>query len=170
MKFTIIHRSLILLALSQSAATGQTPAPAAAPNSPPVAAKLEGRYSGTWVTTKNKKLDGTANCEVKELSQDQWQGHFWGVWQHVPFDYTVEFGRDKVKKNGSERSPETSGQNGRSIDTAAENPVSGQATIDGAHYEWTGDLTANEFKIRFEGSRYEGHLELKRERDKKASQ
>ena len=167
MKFTIIQLSLILLAISQSVAIGQTPAAAVVPNSHPDEAKIEGRYSGTWVTTKNKKLDGTANCEVKELSQDQWQGHFWGVWQHVPFDYTVEFSRDKVKKNGTETSPERSGQNVHSIDNTAENPVTGQATIDGAHYEWTGDLTANEFKIRFEGSRYEGHLELKREREKK---
>ena len=110
MKIITRNFGLFLLAYCASVADGQTPAAAVVPNSPPEVAKIEGRYSGTWVTTKNKKLDGTATCEVKQLSQDQWQGHFWGVWQHVPFDYTVEFGRDKVKKNGSEMSPERSGK------------------------------------------------------------
>ena len=104
MKITIKNLSLFMLAFSTSVADGQTPQAAVVPNSPPEVAKIEGRYSGMWVTTKNKKLDGTANCEVKQLAQDQWQGRFWGVWQHVPFDYTVEFGRDKDKKNGTEMS------------------------------------------------------------------
>jgi hypothetical protein len=52
---------------------------------------------------------------------------------------------------------------------AIENPVKGTATIDGAHYEWTGNLTAKEFDIKFTGSRYEGHLELARTRDKGAN-
>src|SRR5689334_17851643 len=60
--------------------------------------RLEGRYAGPWVTTSNKKLDGTTNCIVQQLTADRWQGRFWGIWQQVPFDYTVEFERAKPKE------------------------------------------------------------------------
>ncbi|HZZ29998.1 MAG TPA: hypothetical protein VFE46_18525 [Pirellulales bacterium] len=115
----------------------------AAPNKPTVApnnkdgapSKIEGRYVGTWQTTKSKKLHGTANCIVKQISDEHWQGRFWGMWEHVDFDYTVEFCGD---------------------------PVTGTATIDGAEYQWTGTLTQDVFKIQFTGSRYEGSMDLKR--------
>jgi hypothetical protein len=117
-------------------------------------------YQGNWVTT-NRKLNGTMNCQVKELSPDQWQGRFWGTWEHVPFDYTVEFGHDNspTAKNG-----------GRLVSISDKaliggEPVTGKATIDGAHYDWIGILAPEEFDIKFTGSRYEGHLELKRVQD-----
>jgi hypothetical protein len=55
------------------------------------ATKLEGTYEGAWTTTKNRKLDGTASCQVKQLSNGRWQGRFGGQWQQMPFDYAVEF-------------------------------------------------------------------------------
>lgn len=152
---------MLVLALSESVTVGQEPSPAVVPNSRPEPSKIEGRYSGTWVTTSNKKLNGTAKCEVKQLSKDHWRGRFWGMWERVPFDYTVEFAGDNFK-NGPQGKRESSGENDSLIDNAAKHPVAGTATIDGAHYDWTGNLTANEFNIRFAGSRYEGYLELKR--------
>lgn len=117
-------------------------------------------YQGSWVTT-NRKLDGTINCEVKQLSPDMWQGRFWGTWQHMPLDYTVQFGS---------KSTTTAHDRGRLV-SIADNPlgdgvpVAGKATIDGAHYDWIGVLSPEEFDIQFTGSRYEGHLELKRSVD-----
>jgi hypothetical protein len=49
----------------------------------------------------------------------------------------------------------------------AEVPVMGTAMIDGASYEWKGQLSIEEFNIEFTGSRYEGILQLKRVPDKK---
>lgn len=117
-------------------------------------------YQGPWITT-NRKLDGTINCEVKQLSPELWQGRFWGTWQHVPMDYTVQFGRDST----------TAAKNGGRIVKISETqftdavPVAGKATIDGAHYDWVGTLSPEEFDIQFTGSRYQGHLELKRSVD-----
>jgi hypothetical protein len=97
--------------------------------------KIEGLYVGTWQTTTSKKLHGTANCQVKQIADEQWQGRFWGTWEHVDFDYSVTFCGD---------------------------PVTGIATIDGADYQWTGTLTQEAFKIQFTGSRYEGSMDLLR--------
>jgi hypothetical protein len=117
-------------------------------------------YQGPWVTT-NRKLNGTINCEVKQLSPDAWQGRFWGVWQHVPMDYTVQFGRDSptAAKNGGRLVSITETQSADAM------PVAGKATIDGAHYDWVGTFSPEEFDIQFTSSRYQGHLELKRSAD-----
>ena len=111
---------------------------------------VDGRYEGSWVTTKNKKLNGTASCQVRQLGRDRWEGRFWGIWQQVPFDYKVEFAAAKAEQNSA----------------AVENAVRGTATIDGAYYDWTGTLTPTEFNIQFTGTRYEGQMELKRVADK----
>jgi hypothetical protein len=117
--------------------------------------KADAQYQGPWLTT-NRKLNGTINCHLQKISSDKWLGHFWGVWEHVPLDYTVEFGRqDPTAKDG-----------GRLVSIGDKPladgiPVTGKATIDGAHYDWIGILTPEEFDIQFTGSRYEGHLELK---------
>src|SRR5688500_17403677 len=50
----------------------------------------EGVYVGTWKTT-NRKLDGAMTCAVKDLGDEKWQGRFFGIWQGVPFVYTVAF-------------------------------------------------------------------------------
>lgn len=147
-------------------AGGQTPSVPVAADSSPGSSKLEGLYSGPWVTTKNKKLDGTTNCQVKQLSKDRWQGRFWGVWQQVPFDYTVEFGRYTPEKVAS-ASKENGQQNVRLVDVGADDLVTGKAMIEGASYVWTGRLTLSRFDIVFTGSRYEGHLELTRVQEKK---
>jgi hypothetical protein len=114
------------------------------------------QYQGPWVTT-NRKLNGTLNCLVQKIDSDKWRGRFWGVWEHVPMDYTVEFGRqDQTAKDG-----------GRLVSIGEKAiadgiPITGKATIDGANYEWIGVMSPEEFDIQFTGSRYEGHLELKR--------
>ena len=126
------------------------------------------RYQGPWVTTINKKLDGIANCDVEQLAKDKWKGRFWGVWQHVPFDYTVEFGPNKSSKRSDE--PTNPGQkHGQLTADTLGIAVAGKATIDGASYDWTGTLAPNEFDIQFTGSRYEGHLELARVRQPSAA-
>ncbi len=132
----------------------------------PESPRLEGRYSGTWLTTKSKKLDGTANCEIKQLARDRWQGRFWGMWQHVPFDYTVEFGRATPGENGDIAAKEME-RNIRYIANIPETLVAGKATIDGTRYDWTGKLDQDHFNIRFTGSRYDGHLELTKVKDEK---
>lgn len=55
-----------------------------------VAAGGERVYKGSWKTT-NRRLDGTMTCVIKPLSEDKWTAHFKGIWQGVPFDYTVQF-------------------------------------------------------------------------------
>ncbi len=95
-------------------------------------------FAGPWHTT-NRKLDGVMTCTVTRLDQDQWRGRFVGIWQGVPFDYTVAF----------EGPPDQ---------------LQGTATIDGANYHWTGALdrrTPGRFTGTFGGSRYEGYFDLK---------
>jgi hypothetical protein len=122
----------------------QTKSPANAQSS------SEARYEGGWLTTRQKKLDGTMRCIVKPLSASRWQGRFWGEWQRVPFDYTVEFENDDPKMQKSD---------------AAQTAVRGKAVIDGADYDWAGDLGDAEFTIVFTGSRYDGSVKLARVKD-----
>jgi hypothetical protein len=75
----------------------------------------------------------------EDLGDDKGQGRFYGVWQGVPFDYTVAF-------------------------TGPPSALRGTATIDGASYTWTGTITSaapGVFKGTFGGSRYVGSFELK---------
>lgn len=94
-------------------------------------------YRGTWVTT-NRQLDGTMSCTVTDLGGDRWRGHFHGVWYGRPFSYKVTFSGppDKLK---------------------------GKARIDGADYEWTGQMAKGSFKGKFGGNRYVGSFNLKQE-------
>lgn len=121
--------------------------------------KVEGTYEGKWVTTWHKKLDGTTKCAIKQLSRDRWQGRFWGEWQRVPFDYTVEFAKRKTTK--SEAAPPKSNRDNLLVE--------GKAMIDGADYDWKGTLTPDAFDIQFTGSRYHGSLKLFRIPDQKAA-
>ena len=94
-------------------------------------------YEGTWKTT-NRVLDGTMTCKISQLNEEEWRGRFAGVWQGVPFDYTVTF-------------------------SGPASQLQGKATIDGAEYLWTGAVDAEgNFMGRFGGSRYEGHFKLTR--------
>src|SRR5687768_17309386 len=65
-------------------------------------------FEGPWHTT-NRKLDGIMTCAVTDLGNEKWKGRFYGVWQGVPFDYTVAF-------------------------AGKPSELKGTATIDGAHY------------------------------------
>ncbi|HYT95213.1 MAG TPA: hypothetical protein VEL76_41230 [Gemmataceae bacterium] len=96
-------------------------------------------YEGTWVTT-NRKLDGPLICVVTDLGNNQWRGHFSGVWEGVEFSYTVTF-----------RGPP--------------DKLSGEARIDGADYQWTGTMSQESsgwFKGTFGGNRYLGSFALQR--------
>ncbi len=135
-------------------AIGQSPPAEVQPSSRPDTALFE----GTWNTTKMKKLDGTLSCQLKPLTKDRWQGRFWGVWQQVPFDYTVEFATTNGEKDPA------AAKTGSSEPTASQR-VRGTATIDGADYDWVGDLTPARFDVQFTGSRYEGNMKLKRVAD-----
>jgi hypothetical protein len=100
-------------------------------------------FEGPWKTT-NRKLDGIMTCVVKDLGDEKWQGRFYGVWQGVPFDYTVKFSgpRDSFK---------------------------GTAVIDYADYNWTGSIDDSSpavFKGSFGGSRYTGFFALKEKQKK----
>ena len=101
-------------------------------------AKAEPRvYEGGWKTT-NRKLDGTMTAVVTQRGQQQWRGRFYGVWQGVPFDYTVNF-------------------------AGPPNDLRGTAVIDGADYQWKGTLSdesPRRFTGSFGGSRYTGYFEL----------
>ena len=94
-------------------------------------------YVGEWHRT-NRKLDGTMTCVVTPLGSNNWRGRFYGVWQGVPFDYTVDF-------------------------SGPPDNLRGLATIDGAQYDWKGTLSAESprtFQGQFGGSRYTGHFKL----------
>lgn len=99
----------------------------------------DGVYEGTWRTT-NRRLDGTMTCVAKDQQDGKWTGRFYGIWQGVPFDYTVAF-------------------------TGNPDKLTGKATIDGADYTWTGDMSTEDggrFKGTFGGNRYTGYFDLKR--------
>jgi len=101
-----------------------------------VAVAEDAVYEGNWNTT-NRKLDGTMTCAVKDLGDSKWSGRFYGVWQGVPFDYTVPFSGPPDK-------------------------LQGKATIDGADYIWSGSFNPDEgrFKGQFGGNRYNGYFDL----------
>jgi hypothetical protein len=105
----------------------------------PVAAPAEDAiYEGVWRTT-NRKLDGIMTCVVTDFGDGNWQGRFYGVWQGVKYDYTVTF-------------------------AGPPHELRGKATIDGAHYDWKGEITeqpAASFKGTFGGTRYTGFFDLK---------
>src|SRR4051812_320031 len=77
-------------------------------------------YQGTWTTT-NRKLDGEMTCVVSPVAKHEWRGRFYGVWQGVAFDHTVNF-------------------------SGPPNDLRGTATIDGAAYEWRAWMNRDRFK------------------------
>ena len=100
-------------------------------------------FEGPWKTT-NRKLDGIMTSEVTKTGEEQWKGRFYGVWQGVAFDYNVAF-------------------------TGPADQLRGTATIDGAHYDWTGTLSTDRFQGSFTGSRYTGYFDLKEKKAKAAN-
>jgi hypothetical protein len=101
-------------------------------------------YEGTWVTT-NRKLDGTMTCVVTDKGKDKWHGKFYGIWQGVKFSYDVDW-------------------------TGTPDKMVGKAVIDGANYEWTGEIvteTPGTFTGKFTGDRYTGSFDLKQKVYKK---
>src|SRR5687767_8654365 len=84
-------------------------------------------YEGTW-NTINRPLDGTMTCVVKEQGNNRWRGTFSGVWYGQEFSYTVEFSGPPERLRGT-------------------------AVIDGANYEWAGEMTDDSLNGRFGGNR-----------------
>lgn len=93
-------------------------------------------YTGTWVTT-NRRLDGTMTCKVTDHGDQRWAGHFYGQWQGQKFSYRVKF-------------------------TGPRNKLRGTARIDGAEYDWTGEMNEKTFKGKFDGERYVGWFKLEK--------
>ena len=96
-------------------------------------------FQGTWLTI-NRQLDGEMTSVVTDLGGNKWRGHFYGTWQGVDFSYRVNF-------------------------TGPPEKLVGTAVIDGADYQWSGELSRDAngfFKGEFDGSRYRGSFKLKR--------
>ncbi len=100
--------------------------------------RTETVYEGTWLTT-NRKLDGTMTCVVTRMADEEWRGHFHGVWNGARFAYKVKFNGPADKLYGT-------------------------AVIDGADYQWTGSMTERRFQGSFGGSRYAGSFDLRRKK------
>lgn len=95
-------------------------------------------YVGPWKTT-NRKLDGIQTAIIKHAGGENWTGRFYGVWQGVSYDYDIKFSGPPEK-------------------------LVGKAVIDGASYDWSGQITDDDFRATFGGSRYVGSFDMKRKR------
>jgi len=101
-------------------------------------------YEGQWKTTGRRKLDGIMTAEVDMVGKEKWKARFYGVWQGVDYDYTVNF-------------------------TGPADNLKGTAVIDGADYQWTGKIDQESpgwFSGDFTGSRYDGWFKLKQKTPK----
>src|SRR6516225_11992832 len=124
---TAIAASAVLMLIAISTlrcACAHDPSPPASPATSG-SLGLDGTYEGAWVTTKSQKLDGTASCEVKQLSKDHWRGRFTGQWQQMPFDYAVEFRVDDGAKHTRLVAAETKAAKPGQVS------IAGKAVIDG---------------------------------------
>lgn len=95
------------------------------------------RFYGTWHTSSNKILDGTMTCDVQNAGVNKWNCHFTGIWQGVPFDYSVDL-------------------------AGPQSNLTGKATIDGVPYAWAASINTREFRANFNSGRYIGTFNLKR--------
>ena len=93
-------------------------------------------FVGPWRTTGRRPLDGIQTAVIKRVQIERWEGRFYGTWQRVDFEYTVEFSGP----------PEA---------------LRGTAVIDGAPYEWSGSINQQKFKGVFSG-RYTGDFDMDR--------
>jgi hypothetical protein len=94
------------------------------------------RFRGPWRTVANRRLDGIMECKIDRIGPQRYKGRFWGTWQGVDYDYTVQF-------------------SGR-----PEGLVGDPCVIDGASYRWSGSIINGQFNGSFTGSRYTGTFVL----------
>ncbi len=94
-------------------------------------------FKGTWVTKKNRELDGTMTGVVSGYDND-WKGNFTGIWGGRKFTYNVAF-------------------------TGTLDKLQGTATVDGADYVWTGQITNEWFTGEFTSRPYKGSFKLKKQ-------
>jgi len=80
-------------------------------------------------------------ADVTCHGNNRWTGRFFGVWNGSNFSYNIEW-------TGTE-------------DTSHTTKVQGKARIDGASYDWNGEIDDYRFKGTFTGSRYTGYFDLK---------
>jgi hypothetical protein len=93
-------------------------------------------YEGRWVAT-NRPIDGAMTAVVTKLGSNRWHGHFYGVYNGVPYSYEVDF-------------------------TGTPDRLRGTAVVDDANYVWSGEITQQSFEGSFGGDRYRGTFNLKR--------
>lgn len=148
MRWLLFALSITLLVFGGCLLIGAVKAPAAQAQVPgenaetgvqaAAAVQADRIFVGPWKTT-NRKLDGIMTCVLKDQGHDKWEGRFYGVWQGVPFDYTVNF-------------------------VGSPSGFKGKAVIDNADYAWSGSIDDSQpavFSGTFGGSRYTGSFALK---------
>ena len=96
----------------------------------------EKTFTGKWITTRNRRLDGIMNCHARRTG-DVYDCRFWGTWQGIDSEYNVKFDGPLENLNGHE------------------------ITIDGARYKWSGTIVDGVFVGEFASNRYDGSFDLK---------
>lgn len=92
-------------------------------------------FTGPWHTTSGLAADMT--CVVTWIDHGKWQGHFYGIWEGAPYEYTVNF-------------------------TGTPQKLVGTARINGAKYQWEGNMDMGAFTAQYGGNRYSGGFTLYR--------
>ena len=87
-------------------------------------------FRGKW---NNRKFNssGTMTCVAEEMSTGKWTAVFRGVFQGDPFEFEADFRSDSSGQKLS---------------------LTGQHTIRGAQYQWTGSLTGQTLRGRYRAS------------------
>jgi hypothetical protein len=73
---------------------------------------------------------------IERVALEEWTGQFYGTWHGVDFSYNVKF-------------------------TGPPEALKGTAVIDGTPYEWTGSITKQKLRGKFDGG-YTGSFEMDR--------
>ncbi len=84
-------------------------------------------FQGKW-NNRRFNSSGTMTCIAAETSPGNWSATFRGVFQGDPFEFKAEF---------------------RSKPSAAGHDLSGESTIRGARYQWTGSLKGSLLRGRY---------------------
>ena len=90
----------------------------------------ERTFKGRW-NNRRTGSDGTMTCTASMVSPAQWTAVFRGSFQGKPFEYNVKF-QSKESRAGSE--------------------LTGNATISGKQYRWSGTLKASQLSGRYQAS------------------
>ncbi len=97
-------------------------------------------WSGQW---QNRKYgtSGPLKCVARETKPGQWSATFTGTFKGDPFQYKANF-QSRAGRQGLE--------------------LSGQSTVSGHRYQWTGGMSATQFRIKYRNRiGYNGDFVLK---------